>query len=156
MAGIALAVCGAHSLIERAGAAEEAAVAAKGGATNASVQTHHVITVDGAQLAYTATAGTLRVGLDKSDAEAYMFYVSYAKDGEDPATRPVTFVFNGGPGSSAAWLHIAALGPRRLLLGDQGTIPEPPARLVDNAETWLRFTDLVFVDRSGRNSAAPW
>ena len=107
------------------------------------------MTIDGAQLAYTATAGTLRVRLDKSDAEASVFYVSYDKAGEDVAARPITFIFNGGPGSSAAWLHIAALGPRRLLLEDQGTVPEPPARLVDNTETWLRFTDLVFVDPVG-------
>ena len=71
------------------------------------------------------------------------------KDGEDLATRPITFVFNGGPGSSAAWLHIGGLGPRRLALDEDGELPEPPARLVDNAETWLRFTDLVFVDPVG-------
>jgi carboxypeptidase C (cathepsin A) len=58
-------------------------------------------------------------------------------------------VFNGGPGSSAAWLHLGGLGPRRLALSDEGAIPEPPARLTDNAQTWLRFTDLVFVDPVG-------
>src|SRR5215471_15883695 len=67
----------------------------------------------------------------------------------DPATRPITFVFNGGPGSSAAWLHVGGLGPKRLFLQDDGGIPAPPARLVDNAQTWLRFTDLVFIDPVG-------
>jgi carboxypeptidase C (cathepsin A) len=149
IAAIALAVCGTQSLVESAAAAEAAALPAQAAAASESVRTQHTIAIDGADLAYTATAGTLRVRLEKSNAEASIFYVSYDKDGEDPTTRPITFVFNGGPGSSAAWLHIVALGPRRLLLGDQGTIPEPPARLVDNAETWLRFTDLVFVDPVG-------
>ena len=102
-----------------------------------------------AQLDYIATAGTLRVRQDKGDAEAAVFYVSYRKDGEDAATRPITFVFNGGPGSSAAWLHLGGLGPRRLALDDDGAVPAPPTRLVDNAQTWLRFTDLVFVDPVG-------
>ena len=79
-------------------------------------QTRHAITVDGGQLDYIATAGTLRVRQDKGDAEAAVFYVSYRKEGEDAATRPITFVFNGGPGSSAAWLHMGGLGPRRLAL----------------------------------------
>jgi carboxypeptidase C (cathepsin A) len=105
--------------------------------------------MDGEQLTYTATAGTLLMGVDNSDAVASMFYIAYRKDGEDAPTRPITFVFNGGPGSSAAWLHVGALGPRRLLLHDEGGVPEPPARMVDNAETWLRFTDLVFVDPVG-------
>src|SRR5215470_764394 len=139
-AAISLAVCVAGNL---ARGADEAAAA------NQRVETRHTITVDSNQLGYTATAGTVRVGLDYSDAEASVFYVSYRKDGEDLATRPITFVFNGGPGSSAAWLHVGALGPRRLSLGDEGAIPEPPARLVDNPETWLRFTDLVFIDPVG-------
>jgi len=137
---VALTVCGAGSGL---------VTAADTVSANQPVETRHAITVDGNQLSYTATAGTVRVGLDYSDAEASVFYVSYRKDGEDLATRPITFVFNGGPGSSAAWLHVAALGPRRLSLGDEGTIPEPPARLVDNPETWLRFTDLVFIDPVG-------
>ena len=149
MAAIALAVCGAPPPVAMADAAEAAARAAEATATDQSVKTRHTIAIDGAQLAYTATAGTLRGRLEKSDAEAAVFYVSYDKDGEDLATRPITFVFNGGPGSSAAWLHVGGLGPRRLALGEHGAILEPPARLVDNAETWLRFTDLVFVDPVG-------
>jgi len=149
VAALALGVCGTQVLVQTAAAAEAVVAAAEATPLDAAVQTRHAIAIDGVQLAYTATAGTMRVRLDKTDAEANVFYVGYRKDGEDVATRPITFVFNGGPGSSAAWLHVGALGPRRLLLGDEGAILEPPARLVDNAQTWLRFTDLVFVDPVG-------
>jgi len=115
---------------------------------DAAAQTRHAIAIEGRQLAYTAIAGTLKVQLDKS-AEAAIFYVSYHTEQADAATRPITFVFNGGPGSSAAWLHLGGLGPKRLFLHDDGGIPAPPARLVDNAQTWLRFTDLVFIDPVG-------
>ena len=117
--------------------------------TTPSVETHHSLSIEGSELAYTATAGTLPVRLAKAGAEATMFYISYRKDGEDAAVRPITFVFNGGPGSSAAWLHLGALGPKRVALDADGTVPPAPARLVDNAQTWLRFTDLVFIDPVG-------
>ena len=146
----ALALCGAAYPARTSRAAEEPeSPPARTTAAEESSQTRHALLINGTQLVYTATAGTLRVRLDKSDAEASIFYVGYRKDGEDVDTRPITFVFNGGPGSSAAWLHVGALGPRRLLLGADGAIPEPPARLVDNSDTWLQFTDLVFVDPVG-------
>jgi carboxypeptidase C (cathepsin A) len=148
-AAIVLTVCGARFPVQAAGAAEVSAPSTGTASPDQAVHTRHAIAIDGAQLAYTAIAGTLRVGLDKSDAEAAMFYVAYHREGESAATRPITFVFNGGPGSSAAWLHVGGLGPRRLSLSDEGTIPGPPARLVDNAQTWLGFTDLVFVDPVG-------
>jgi len=147
-AAVALAACSVQAFAESS-AAEVATAAGQAGAPNAAVQTRHAVVFEGTPLAYTATAGTLRVRLDKADAEADLFYVGYQKDGQDVATRPITFVFNGGPGSGAAWLHMGALGPRRLALHDDGVIPEPPARLIDNAQTWLRFTDLVFVDPVG-------
>lgn len=78
-----------------------------------------------------------------------MFHVAYLAAGESSAERPVTFVFNGGPGASSAYLHVGALGPRRVVFHDDGSVPAPPARLVDNEQTWLRFTDLVFVDPVG-------
>ena len=149
VAAIALAVCGQHHLAERATAAEATVAAAEPIAAGQPVQTRHAIAIEGSLLGYSATAGTMRVRLPKTDAEADVFYVSYNTDVEDVGTRPITFVFNGGPGSSAAWLHVGGLGPRRLSLGDDGAIPEAPARLVDNAQTWLRFTDLVFVDPVG-------
>ncbi|HXX10181.1 MAG TPA: hypothetical protein VEK05_01595, partial [Burkholderiales bacterium] len=131
-------------LLPRVAAGESADTAL----ANTAAQTRHAIAIEGRQLAYTAIAGTLKVQLDKS-AEAAIFYVSYHTEQADAATRPITFVFNGGPGSSAAWLHLGGLGPKRLFLHDDGGIPAPPARLVDNAQTWLRFTDLVFIDPVG-------
>src|SRR5262249_11242448 len=146
---LAVAVGALAAIMHSAGAAEVDIAPPASVSSDEAVQTQHSITLDGVQLAYTATTGRLRVGLDRSDAEALVFYVSYDKDGENAATRPITFVFNGGPGSSAAWLHLGALGPRRLALSDEGAIPEAPARLADNAQTWLRFTDLVFIDPVG-------
>ncbi|HEU5283305.1 MAG TPA: hypothetical protein VFU53_05805, partial [Burkholderiales bacterium] len=147
-AAIVLAAGGARPPAAAAGAAE-APVPVGATASGGQTVTRHAVAIGGAQLAYTAAAGTLPVRLDKSEAQAAMFYVAYHKDGASAATRPITFVFNGGPGSAAAWLHVGALGPRRLSLGDEGTIPQPPARVVDNDETWLDFTDLVFVDPVG-------
>lgn len=117
----------------------------------------HAITIDGEQLAYTATAG--RVVLrqeghtdDKFDGtkpRAEVFLTAYTLDGGDgttPATRPVTFAFNGGPGSSSVWLHLGLLGPRRVLSGDVGRLLPPPYDIADNAQTLLRHSDLVFID----------
>ena len=97
MAAMTFAMCGSQLVAQGVGAAEGPPTPAEATATDQSVQTRHVISLGGTQLTYTATAGTLRVRLDKSDAEAFMFYVGYHKDGEDVATRPITFVFNGGP-----------------------------------------------------------
>ncbi|HTM19772.1 MAG TPA: hypothetical protein VL172_04670 [Kofleriaceae bacterium] len=80
---------------------------------------------------------------------ASMFYTGYFVTDGEPARRPITFVFNGGPGAASAFLHMAAVGPRRVLFNDDGTMPPPPARLVDNLESWLPFTDVVCVDPVG-------
>lgn len=83
---------------------------------------------------------------------AEMFSVSYLageKDAEPDLDRPVTFVFNGGPGASSAYLHLGALGPQRVAFDDDGTAPPPPSRLVPNEESWLGFSDLVFIDPIG-------
>ena len=88
--------------------------------------------------------------------KARIFYIAYeAIDVPAGAKRPVTFVFNGGPGSSSVWLHIGALGPRRVLMNDTGKPLEPPARVVDNQETWLGLTDLVFIDPVGTGYSRP-
>ncbi|WP_155374357.1 S10 family peptidase [Catellatospora vulcania] len=112
--------------------------------------THHEVN----GLRYTATAGRLVVraeshtddAFDGHQAKAEMFVVAYTLDGADPATRPVTFAFNGGPGSSSVWLHLGLLGPRRVVMGDAGALTPPPYGLADNAETLLRHSDLVFID----------
>jgi carboxypeptidase C (cathepsin A) len=109
-------------------------------------KTNHSIQINGKALAYTATAGTL--SLKKDDKPwASMFYVAYTRDdAQDAAKRPITFAFNGGPGSSSVWLHMGALGPKRVDMGPDGQQPKPPYRLVDNDDTALEFTDLVFID----------
>lgn len=77
-----------------------------------------------------------------------MFHVAYLAESED-ALRPLTFVFNGGPGAASAYLHMGALGSKRIYFGANGSLPKPPVRLVDNIESWLSFTDLVFIDPIG-------
>jgi len=120
-------------------------------------KTSHSIQINGKTLAYTATAGTLI--LKKDDKPwASMFYVAYTLDGvTDVSKRPITFAFNGGPGSSSVWLHMGALGPKRVDMGPDGGQPKPPYRLVDNEDTALEFTDLVFIDpvTTGFSRAAP-
>lgn len=109
--------------------------------------THHMGTFGGEEIAYTAAAGTMTVTRKEEDPKASMFYVAYVKDGiEDPATRPIVFCFNGGPGSSAVWLHLGGFGPKRVQMNPDGTMPKPPFRLGDNPASILRVADLVFID----------
>jgi carboxypeptidase C (cathepsin A) len=114
------------------------------------VVTHHEITVQGKVLNYTATAGMMPIRDDAGTLEAHMFYIAYTLDGEGPAARrPLTFCFNGGPGSSSVWLQMGAIGPRRVVLEPDGHMPPPPFHLADNQDTWLDQTDLVFIDPVG-------
>lgn len=113
------------------------------------VQTKHSISIHGASLAYTATAGTLPIRDNDGNDEIKMFYAAYTKDGADPERRPIVFAFNGGPGSASLWLHMGALGPRRAKLNDDGSLPPAPYKLVDNQETWLQNADVVMVDAPG-------
>ncbi len=110
------------------------------------VITHHQITVDGKLLKYSATAGRLPIKRDDGKIEAEMFYVAYTLDGQDPAKRPLTFAFNGGPGSASIWLHMGALGPRRVVLQPDGFMPPAPYRIQDNPYTLLDKSDLVLID----------
>ena len=96
---------------------------------------------------YTATAKWI-VLRKKEKPSAEIFSVSYVAGGNG-GDRPVTFVFNGGPGASSAYLHMGAVGPQRVSFPADGTLPEMPARLVENESSWLAFTDLVFVDPVG-------
>jgi carboxypeptidase C (cathepsin A) len=107
----------------------------------------HSLKIDGKTLNYTATAGHLTLKSEAGEAEAHIFYTAYTRDDvKDVATRPLTFSFNGGPGSSSVWLHIGILGPRRILMTDEGESLPPPYQIVDNPYTWLEETDLVFID----------
>ncbi len=110
-------------------------------------ETTHTITVGGEKLEYRAMAGTLPLKDDDGKVTANVFFVAYTKTGvDDLSRRPITFAFNGGPGSSSVWLHLGAFGPKRVVLGDEGDAPPPPYRVVDNEDTLLDLTDLVFID----------
>jgi len=123
------------SRIETAGPAEEKIS-----------QTQHTIRLDGREIRYTATAGTLPIRLDDGKVAARMFFVAYSKDGEDVKARPVSFLYNGGPGAATIWLHMGSFGPRHVQMADEGFQPAPPYRLVDNDNSLLDVSDLVFVD----------
>src|SRR5438105_10138872 len=115
----------------------------------ARVATHHTMGLNEHRLDYEAVAEALPVTDGKGNANASIFTVSYLTDGENGSNRPVSFVFNGGPGAASVFLHLGALGPQILETPENGAAPTPPVRLVDNAATWLDFTDLVFVDPVG-------
>lgn len=110
-------------------------------------ETKHTISLNGKSISYTATAGNLVIKAENGKPKASMFFVSYIKDGtQDYGTRPILFSFNGGPGSSSVWLHLGLLGPKRVVIDDQGNPLPPPYRLADNPESVLDQTDLVFID----------
>ncbi len=107
----------------------------------------HQVTVGGRVLSYTTTAGMLPVRDDKGTVEANLFFTAYTLDDvPDDRRRPLTFTFNGGPGSASVWLHLGGLAPKRVEMLDDGAMPRPPFSLVDNEFTWLPTTDMVFID----------
>lgn len=108
--------------------------------------TKHTITVNGRTLAFTATAGSLRLFNQGGEPQADIAYTAYQLDGADPRSRPVTLFFNGGPGASSAYLQLGCAGPWRISIEGDGAIPSASPELIANSETWLDFTDLVFVD----------
>jgi len=108
------------------------------------------IAVAGRKLAYSATTGTLDLKDGQGETTAEIFYVSFTlTNGGDRERRPITYLFNGGPGASSAYLDIGAIGPRALEFGADGMFPPKSSRVVDNPDTWLPFTDLVFIDPVG-------
>lgn len=108
------------------------------------------ISVRGQTISYTSHAGMLPIrGTDGGAVEGGMFYIAYTREGASPASRPITFVFNGGPGSSSVWLHLGAWGPRRVRLLPNGDAPPPPYTFEDNPHTLLDQTDMVFIDPIG-------
>ncbi|MGH9567521.1 MAG: S10 family peptidase, partial [Candidatus Angelobacter sp.] len=114
------------------------------------VITHHEIHVGGKTLRYTATTGMMPLkNTDTGETEAHIFYIAYTLDGQQAEHRPLTFSFNGGPGSASVWLHLGAIGPKRVKMQPDGMMPAPPYQLVDNEYTWLDQTDLVFIDPVG-------
>ncbi len=121
-------------------------------------ETKHTFTLAGEEIAYTAKAGTLILKDDEGNPKASIFYVAYTRDGvEDVSQRPITFSFNGGPGSSSVWLHLGVLGPQRVLMDHEGNPLPPPFKLVNNEYSLLDVTDLVFIDpvSTGYSRPAP-
>ena len=122
------------------------------------VTTHHKAVIGGQEIRYTATAGTLVLRQEDGKPRANIFFVAYTRDGiQDRAKRPVAFTYNGGPGSSSVWLHLGAFGPRRVAMQAEGMALPPPYHLVDNGESLLDVTDLVFIDpvTTGYSRAVP-
>src|SRR5215469_8843662 len=120
------------------------------------VVTHHTIRVGGRELHYTATAGRMPIKDPvEGKTDALMFYVAYTLDGAEPGARPLSFSFNGGPGSASIWLHMGAMGPRKVVLQPQGWMPASPYRLEDNPNTPLDKTDIVMVDAIGTGWSRP-
>jgi carboxypeptidase C (cathepsin A) len=115
----------------------------------ADVISRQTLELPGRTLRFTATAGAIRLRDGKDKPLAEIAFVAYQAEQADPATRPVTFVFNGGPGMASAWLHVGAIGPWRVRLDPQTAGPSASPVPVANAETWLDFTDLVFLDPPG-------
>jgi carboxypeptidase C (cathepsin A) len=110
------------------------------------VQTTHSINIGDKHIEYRAEAGNMTLKEEDGKARANIFYVAYTKTQENPATRRLTFCFNGGPGSSSVWLHMGAFGPRRVVLSPEGEALAPAARTVENRWSLLDLTDLVFID----------
>jgi carboxypeptidase C (cathepsin A) len=109
--------------------------------------THHTIVLDGHTYAYTARAGTITLRDQDHRPTCRIFYVAYTLDGTNPSTRPVTFLYNGGPGSSSMWLHMGSVGPMRIVTNSNATqTAGPPYRIVDNPYSILDRSDLVFID----------
>jgi carboxypeptidase C (cathepsin A) len=109
-------------------------------------KTSHTVRLDGREIKYTATAGTLPIRLDDGKIAARMFFVAYTKDDEDVKTRPISFLYNGGPGSATVWLHMGSFAPKRVQLADDGFQPAPPFHLIENENSLIDVTDLVFID----------
>jgi carboxypeptidase C (cathepsin A) len=143
----------APATVEKPAAAAEAD-SAKASAKEVAKSTQHSVTIDGKQVAYTATAGTLTLRDDEGKAIGSMFYVAYTAGGGGKA-RPVTFMYNGGPGSSAIWLHMASIGPVRVETASPNPTGPAPYSLIPNGYSILDKTDLVFLDAMGTGYSRP-
>jgi carboxypeptidase C (cathepsin A) len=115
----------------------------------ADVTTQHTLELPDRTLHFDATAGAIRLTDDKAAPRADIAFIAYQLQGAERTNRPVTFVFNGGPGFASGWLHVGAVGPWRIAIGGDAIAPSASPELLPNAETWLDFTDLVFLDPAG-------
>jgi carboxypeptidase C (cathepsin A) len=140
---------GVYLLLVLLGVGDARADETANGELPARVATHHTMALGDRRIDYEAIAETLPVTDAKGNVTASIFTVSYLADPESGGDRPVSFVFNGGPGAASVFLHLGALGPQVLETSESGAVPSPPFHLVDNRASWLGFTDLVFVDPVG-------
>jgi len=108
--------------------------------------TSHTLTLNGKQIRYTATAGTMLIRNEEEKPYGSIFYVAYMADGEEAKTRPVTFLYNGGPGSASLWLHMGSVGPMRVITSSPQATGSGPYQVVPNQYSLLDQTDLVFID----------
>ena len=122
--------------------------AAVHGAEETTKRTSHAVEAKGVKISYFAVAGELPIAKEGKE-QARLFYVAYELQESPHPNRPITFVFNGGPGAASVWLHLGGLGPVRVNLAPDGTALPPPPAFGPNPDTWLAFTDLVFVDPVG-------
>ena len=122
------------------------------------IVTEHDTTIGGQAVHYTATTGQIPLKDDAGKTKARIFFVAYEKKrdaSDDVANRPITFVFNGGPGAASIWLHLGTAGPKRVVLPTDGSPPAPPYKLQSNEHSWLDVTDLVFIDPVGTGFSRP-
>jgi carboxypeptidase C (cathepsin A) len=148
---------GAPALAQQAPDPQPSPAATAPAPTTPDAVTAHTISLGGRTIAYTARAGTIRLFNQQDQALADVFYTAFTADGSDAQTRPVTFVYNGGPGSSTMWLRMGSFGPVRVLATNGTASGPPPYRIVDNPYSLLDKTDLVFIDMpdSGFGRIAP-
>lgn len=129
------------------GAKPEEKSAAPAPSPEAPVETKGTVTIKGQTISYTARTGYLTIKDEAGKPKANIFFTAYTKDGvSDLSKRPVTYTFNGGPGSASLWLHLGCIGPKRIPMTEKGEALSPPYSLVNNEYSWLDKTDLVFID----------
>jgi carboxypeptidase C (cathepsin A) len=151
----ALALAPLAAIHAKASSAAVKADHAKPEASESAIRTEHSIRIDGHTLRYTATAGTLIIRDDKNQPQASVFYVAYTVAGAHADHRPVTFLYNGGPGSSSVWLHMGSFGPMRIETASPEATAPPPYHLVPNGDSLLDKSDLVFIDAVGTGYSRP-
>jgi len=137
------------STTETKASLKESEPAKPAGQSAKSSVTRHKVTIGGKAISYTATASQTPLVNEAGDTEAELFSITYAVDSPAGKRRPLLFIFNGGPGAASVWLHLGAIGPRRVEMLPDGNMPAPPFRTIDNAYSWLDQADLVFVDPIG-------
>jgi len=136
-----------HAVAQEAQVAEKAEVLPKNTPQEESIISSHSVQIGNSNIAYQAKVGTQLLNDEQGNPKASIFYVAYTKENSgERKNRPITFCFNGGPGSASVWLHLGVLGPKRVAMDEQGKVAAQPYHLIDNAYSILDLSDLVFID----------